>query len=151
MASGTWTIFNPQANAYETLDRSLPQHQILLQSKVVTLRDNGFTGTATQDTDFVPVSGKGVCYCIPVDIATYTAGTIIPLLCDPVDGVDLAALAQGAGSCSIAGTVTATAGAARASVFWGMMPPKWKWRGLTWTGAGTCAFMVIFIRDDGGH
>lgn len=146
MASGTWKIFNPQANAYETLDKSLAQHQTLLRGSIITLRDDGFSGTTTQDTDWLPVSGDYNSWAAPVDRVTYTAGTIIPVFGDPLDGGDLMPMNQGGGGVSATGTVSSVADASRASNLMGPIPSRVKWRIQGLVGAGTIGLLVVIMR-----
>lgn len=52
-------------------------------------------------------------HAMPVDMVTYTAGTIIPAHTDPSNAAFVAPLAQGAGSPSAAGVIIAAGGNGR--------------------------------------
>jgi hypothetical protein len=148
MPSGTWSIFNPQTAAYETLDKSSQQHQAILRSEQFVLRDNGFNGGAvSQETADCPVSGNYTCLAAPVDISVHTAGTILPAVVDPEAGADKCVIAGGAGSQAIAGTVSVTADAARAAMYVGYCPPRWRWRVTAVSGAGSFALLCVFMRN----
>lgn len=143
MALGTWQVFKD--GAFVTLDLTDRAHQMVLSEDLVILRDTGLDNAAIQNTAVLPFSGEYQLIAAPVNVATLTAGTLLPAVRDPSDSAKTCPLAGGAGSIVVAGTVTSVSGANRAMIYRGTVPPGMNINASSVATTGT-AHLLLFAR-----
>ena len=150
MALGTWQINNPHAAlAWENLDKGDSEHQQVLASGVVFLRDTGLAGALDQVTDLFPFAGPWDLLYAPVSIVGYNAGILTPAISDPLDPATyshIANLSASGGGFIVAGTFAGSVSGARGGSMTGVwLPPGMRLR-TAGLNAGTSATILVAAR-----